>query len=128
VLCCSAFDRAKDALESGRYKEVIPLCTEEIETPTSNLLPQALLLRGTFYILSGMGQQGLEDIERLLRHSDLPPRVSNSRFIFGIRGVDNFFQDTHQTGKWFGMFTHQVRKQLARNIARVSERQKKKPR
>jgi hypothetical protein len=40
-----------------------------------------------------------------------------------IRGVD-VFQDIRQIGEWFNIFTRQVRKQLAKNIERVSKREK----
>ena len=72
----SAFDRAKDALESGIYNDVIPLCTEEITTPDSKFMSQALLLRGTFFILSGQGPLGLEDFDKILSLENVPKEVS----------------------------------------------------
>ncbi|XP_070203159.1 mitochondrial import receptor subunit TOM70-like isoform X2 [Littorina saxatilis] len=77
----SALDRAKDALESGRYDEVIPLCTEEVETADSPVLAEALLLRATFYILSGQGQQGLADLESLLTLDTVRPPVGANALI-----------------------------------------------
>lgn len=77
----SALDRAKDALEAGRYEEVISLCTEEIETPDTPFLAQALLLRGTFFILSGLGQQGLNDLVHLLKLDTVPPKVASNALI-----------------------------------------------
>jgi hypothetical protein len=41
--------------------------------------------------------------------------------------MDKFFQDTRQSGEWLSIFTCQVRKQLAKNIERVCERDKKNP-
>jgi hypothetical protein len=49
-----------------------------------------------------------------------------SFFLDIIIGVLVSFQDTRQTGEWFRIFTRQVRKQLAQNIERVSEREQKK--
>nr|KAG5706748.1 hypothetical protein BaRGS_007251 [Batillaria attramentaria] len=77
----SAFDRAKDAAESGQYGDVIALCTEEIETPNSVHLPQALLLRATFYILSGQGEAGLEDLERLVKLDKVDPELMANALI-----------------------------------------------
>jgi hypothetical protein len=42
-----------------------------------------------------------------------------------LPGCGYVFQDTGQTGELFSIFTRQVRKQLAKNIGRVSERGKK---
>jgi hypothetical protein len=47
-----------------------------------------------------------------------------------VQGCGEGFQNTRQTrvgfGEQFGIFTSQVRKRLAKNIARVSEKDKKK--
>ncbi|XP_076438657.1 mitochondrial import receptor subunit TOM70-like [Babylonia areolata] len=74
----SALDRAKDALESGRYEEVVPLCTEEIEAAGTTLMSEALLLRGTFYVLSGQGQMGYSDFEQLLKRNSVPRVTANA--------------------------------------------------
>ena len=63
-------------MESGHFEEVVALCTEEIETPDTKLLPEALLLRATFYVLSGQGQNGLSDLEQLLKLDGISPGVS----------------------------------------------------
>lgn len=75
VYVISAFERAKEAMDTGNYAEVITLCTQEINTPDSALVAEALLLRGTFYVLCAQGDKGLEDLDQLLKREGVLQRV-----------------------------------------------------
>ncbi|KYQ47967.1 Mitochondrial import receptor subunit TOM70, partial [Trachymyrmex zeteki] len=74
-LCCPEnvpefFKKPLQALKDMKYDEVIPLCTEIIESPKFNTLPstklEVLLLRATFYSLLGKYDSAVQDLECIL--------------------------------------------------------------
>ena len=71
----SAFERAKSCLVNKEYKEILPLCDEELSDETSKHTGECLLLRGTFRLLQGMGITALEDLEKIIEMEGLSPKV-----------------------------------------------------
>lgn len=69
--------KAKLAFNEGNFEEIIPYCTEEIESSESEseYKSEALLLRSTFYLLSGRFIEAKVDLDAL---------ISNCEFIFLI--------------------------------------------
>lgn len=63
--------KAKLAFCEGRYDEIIAYCTEEIETSESEseCKAEALLLRATFYLLSGRFVEAKVDLDTLITNS-----------------------------------------------------------
>lgn len=70
----SGFVRAKRALDAERYEDVIPACTDEIESSESDAAykTEALLLRGTFNLLSGQQIEALMDLEQVADSAEAP--------------------------------------------------------
>ncbi|XP_018804478.1 PREDICTED: mitochondrial import receptor subunit TOM70 [Bactrocera latifrons] len=66
------FARAKKALDEMKYEDVISACTEEIETSESEsqYKSEALLLRGTFYLLSGGFNASQQDFDAVINNAD----------------------------------------------------------
>lgn len=66
------FARAKKALDEVKYEDVISACTEEIETSESEsqYKSEALLLRGTFYLLSGGFNAAQQDFDAVINNAD----------------------------------------------------------
>ncbi|KYN39743.1 Mitochondrial import receptor subunit TOM70, partial [Trachymyrmex septentrionalis] len=64
------FKKPLQALKDTKYDDVIPLCTEIIESPEFNTLPstklEVLLLRATFYSLLGKSSSAFQDLECIL--------------------------------------------------------------
>ena len=63
------FVRAKQALDSGRYEEVIAACTEEMDAGESAKYKlEATLLRGTFHLLCGSPAESLVDLNSIIEN------------------------------------------------------------
>lgn len=63
------FMKALDAVAEQNYDDVIPLCTEELDSSESDTLPhkmEILLLRATFYLLSGQHDAAIQDFETVV--------------------------------------------------------------
>lgn len=62
------FVRAKIAFDTGKYEDIIPACTEEIESSESDaeFKNEATLLRGTFYLLTGQTTEALSDFDNII--------------------------------------------------------------
>lgn len=67
------FARAKKALENFNFENVIPACTEEIESSESESAykMEATLLRGTFYLLTGCPVEALADFDSIINNTDV---------------------------------------------------------
>lgn len=67
------FVKAKMALDAQKYDEIIPACTEEIESSESEseYKMEATLLRGTFYLLTGLVAEALADFDTLIKNDDI---------------------------------------------------------
>ena len=64
------FARAKQALDEQRYAEILAACTEEIESSESEsqYKTEALLLRGTFHLLSGSFNEAKQDLDAVINN------------------------------------------------------------
>lgn len=68
----SGFIKAKLALDSNRYDDVLPACTEEIESSESDAQykNEAILLRGTFHLLKGSKLEAMADFDSLINNPE----------------------------------------------------------
>jgi mitochondrial import receptor subunit TOM70 len=74
------FLKAIKAFKSGEYNEVIFACNEEIESSESDsdYKLEAILLRGTFYLLSGQYEKSLTDFNQIIQQSDADPKLRSN--------------------------------------------------
>lgn len=69
----SGFVRAKRALDAERFDDVIAACTDAIESEAEAAYrTEALLLRGTFYLLGGQHIEAIVDLEQVARPEAVP--------------------------------------------------------
>lgn len=70
----SGFVRARRALDEERFDDIIGLCTEEVESSEADAAykMEALLLRGTFYMVAGQQIEALIDLEQVARNAGAP--------------------------------------------------------
>ncbi|XP_075549784.1 translocase of outer membrane 70 [Dermacentor variabilis] len=61
-----AYAQAVECLANEKYEDVIAHCTKEIEN-NGEALAEALLLRGTLYMLQGLSQATVDDLNRVLQ-------------------------------------------------------------
>ncbi|KAI8125537.1 hypothetical protein FF38_14340 [Lucilia cuprina] len=66
------FARAKQALDEQKYDEILAACTEEIESSESEsqYKTEALLLRGTFHLLSGSFNEAKQDLDAVINNDN----------------------------------------------------------
>jgi import receptor subunit TOM70 len=67
--------RAKQAFKSQNYEDIIPACSEEIETGDENHKMEALVLRATFHLLLGEHNKALSDLEAVIENEDANVKV-----------------------------------------------------
>lgn len=76
----TGFLRARKAFLDRNFDDVIPACTEEIDSSEaeSQYKLEALLLRGTFHLLRGTHDEALEDLQAVISNeqADVKLRVS----------------------------------------------------
>jgi len=74
------FVRATKAFKDGNYKDIIPACTEEIETCEDDSIYklEAILLRGTFHLLSGQYDLSLNDFNTVINNKDADPKLQSN--------------------------------------------------
>lgn len=69
------FKKPLEALKNAEYDDVIPLCTEIIQSAEFDKLPpsklEVLLLRATFYVLSGDYVSAIQDFESILNNENV---------------------------------------------------------
>lgn len=65
------------AFATENFEEIIPACTEEINSSESELqfLMEALSLRGTFYLLIGAHKEALEDLKTIIDTKDADVKI-----------------------------------------------------
>ncbi|XP_037572842.2 mitochondrial import receptor subunit TOM70 isoform X4 [Dermacentor silvarum] len=61
-----AYAQAVECLANEKYEDVIAHCTKEIEN-SGDAQAEALLLRGTLYMLQGLSQATVDDLNRVLQ-------------------------------------------------------------
>lgn len=74
------FLKACTAFKNGQYNEVVASCNEEIESSEddSPYKIEAILLRGTFYLLSGQFDKSLTDFNQVINHEDADPKLRSN--------------------------------------------------
>lgn len=74
------FVRATKAFKEGKYNDIIPACTEEIESceDDSEYKLEAILLRGTFYLLSGQYDLSLIDFNTVINNKEADPKLRSN--------------------------------------------------
>ncbi|XP_053989726.1 mitochondrial import receptor subunit TOM70 [Hylaeus volcanicus] len=72
------FAKILKCVKDQKYDDVIPLCTEEINSSEPDALPhkmEALLLRATFYLLQGNHDAAIEDFETIINSDDIKKNI-----------------------------------------------------
>lgn len=74
------FLRAIQAFKAGNFNDIIPACTEEIETceDESEYKLEAILLRGTFYLLSGQYDLSLTDFNTVINNQEADAKLRSN--------------------------------------------------
>lgn len=92
------FARASQALNDGNYEVIIDACTEEIESTESEAEHklEALLLRGTFHLLTGSLQKALSDFDTIINNENAPVAFRSNALI--KRASLNVQSEQHQKG------------------------------
>lgn len=69
--------KAKLAFAIENFEEIIPACTEEINSSESEsqFLMEALSLRGTFHLLMGAHKEALEDFKTIIDTKDADAKI-----------------------------------------------------
>ncbi|ESO93870.1 hypothetical protein LOTGIDRAFT_105182 [Lottia gigantea] len=75
------FEQAVENLNNNEIKDIIDLCTQEIIGANSSYINLALLLRGTFYMMSGQTDLAGADFETLISAADVDPRIKTNAVI-----------------------------------------------
>ncbi|XP_032787115.2 mitochondrial import receptor subunit TOM70 [Daphnia magna] len=72
-----AFAKALDKLKDKEFDNIIELCTNELDTESSDIAIKRLarLLRGTFLSLLGEHEKALEDLSEVFNDPDADPQV-----------------------------------------------------
>lgn len=76
--------RAKIAFDEGNYEDVIGACSEEINSSESEsqYKPEALLLRGTFHLLSGNFPQSKLDLDAVISNGKFQKNICCLYYVF----------------------------------------------
>ncbi|XP_005180226.1 mitochondrial import receptor subunit TOM70 [Musca domestica] len=71
------FGRAKQALDSEKYEDIVAACTEELESSESEsqYKTEALLLRGTFHLISGSFVEAQQDLDAVINNDDADKKL-----------------------------------------------------
>ena len=89
--------RAKKALADGNFDEIVPACTEQIESNESDEKRkiEARLLRGTVYLLLGSLADASKDLDYIVDSPDAPIDIKVNALIkrasLNVQSVRVFF-------------------------------------
>lgn len=74
------FIRAIKAFNDSKFNEIIPACTEEIESceEDSEYKLEAILLRGTFYLLTGQYDLSLNDFNTVINNTEADAKLRSN--------------------------------------------------
>ncbi|KAF5304549.1 hypothetical protein FQA39_LY09600, partial [Lamprigera yunnana] len=97
----SGFLKAKVFFATEQFDEIIPACTEEINSSESEsqFIFEALLLRGSFYVLSGAHKLAFEDFKTIIEATDVEVKLKVNTLIrraslyMQIDNTDNCLRD-----------------------------------
>lgn len=81
---CRPFKQALDCIRNKDYDDIVKLCTSEVDKDQSAHVAEALLLRGTFYLLRGEGGAALQDFDKLINLKDVDKRVRCSLCVTNV--------------------------------------------
>lgn len=84
VLCFRGFAKALQYIKEQKYDDIIPICTEEINSSDPNTLPhkmKVLLLRATFYMLLGQHDASIEDFGILINDESISKDIKVNALI-----------------------------------------------
>ncbi|XP_071095664.1 mitochondrial import receptor subunit TOM70-like [Haliotis cracherodii] len=62
----SPFELAQQQVNQQQYRQLIELCSKELELKDTPHRHKALLMRGTMYVLYGQGEEAMKDLSTLL--------------------------------------------------------------
>ena len=82
---CRGWARACRAMQSGSYEEVVPACSEEIQSAGAHRL-EATLLRGTLHQLTGQNQAARDDYTTVIEDNASSAKVGGLREVTKGRG------------------------------------------
>lgn len=72
------FAKVLEYVKEERYDDIIPLCTEQLNSSEPDTLPhkmEILLLRATFYLLIGQHDAAIEDFGTIMNSDTVPKAV-----------------------------------------------------
>lgn len=74
------FLKAINVFKNGQFNEVIAACNEELEGSEDDSVYklEAILLRGTFYLLSGQFEKALTDFNHIITQNDSDPKLRSN--------------------------------------------------
>ena len=72
----SPLARAYEAFDDGRFTDIPSLCTQELDSPTASPYRlEALLLRGSFFLLMGSYAEALADFDAVVNDPNATEKV-----------------------------------------------------
>ncbi|XP_071454535.1 mitochondrial import receptor subunit TOM70 [Hetaerina americana] len=71
----SGFLMANEAFQAQRYEDIIPACTQEIDSEESKHKLEAMSLRATFLLLRGEYSLALKDLEKVIENEDADAKL-----------------------------------------------------
>lgn len=77
------FIKAKMSLDSQTFDDIIPACTDEIESSEAEAeyKMEAILLRATFYLLTGRYTEALTDLDVIILNSEVDVKIRSNALI-----------------------------------------------
>ncbi|KAK9308376.1 hypothetical protein QLX08_001561 [Tetragonisca angustula] len=78
------FGKALQCVKEQKYDDVIPICTEEINSSDPDTLPhkmKVLLLRATFYLLLGQHDASIQDFGTIIDNDSVPEAIKVNALI-----------------------------------------------
>ncbi|XP_068151376.1 mitochondrial import receptor subunit TOM70 [Drosophila tropicalis] len=77
------FLKARQAFEDEKFDEIIPACTDEIESSEaeSQYKVEALLMRGTFHLLCGSYEECKQDFNAIIENDDADANLRSYAYI-----------------------------------------------
>lgn len=77
------FIKAKMSLDNQNFDDIIPACTDEIETSEAEAeyKMEAMLLRATFYLLTGRYDEALTDLDVIISNTEVDVKIRSNALI-----------------------------------------------
>lgn len=74
------FIKAKMSLDSQNFDDIIPACTDEIDSE-DDFIFEAMLLRATFYLLTGRYTEALIDLDSIISNTEVDVKIRSNALI-----------------------------------------------